>query len=158
MIGIAAALLQAAAPAPAPPAPGDMAAIWQARNESNIALRDRQLERFAAFVTDDVIVVGGAGGATSGKAELRARIAQAFAEKSFVTYVRTPGTVRVATAADSGVRAAEQGRWTGLWRDSRGETRWSGDYMAHWVKTPAGWRIRAEVYVSLACVGPACRD
>lgn len=156
MIAIAAALLQAAAPPP--PVPGDMAAIWQARNESNIALRGRQLDRFAGFFTDDVSVVGGAGGATSGKAELRSRIAQAFAEKSFVTYVRTPGTVRVSTAADRGVRAAEQGRWTGLWRDSRGETRRSGDYMAHWVKTPAGWRIRAEVFVTLACVGPACRD
>ncbi len=156
MIAIAAALLQAAALPP--PGPADMASIWQLRNESNIALRGRQLDKFAAFFTDDVIVVGGAGGATSGKAELRARIAQAFGDKSFVTYVRTPATVRVATAADSGLRAAEQGRWTGTWRDSRGETRWSGDYMAQWVKTPAGWRIRAEVYVSLTCLGPACRD
>ncbi len=156
MIAIAAALLQAAALPP--PGPADMASIWQLRNESNIALRGRQLDKFTAFFTDDVIVVGGAGGATSGKAELRARIAQAFGDKSFVTYVRTPATVRVATAADSGLRAAEQGRWTGTWRDSRGETRWSGDYMAQWVKTPAGWRIRAEVYVSLTCLGPACRD
>lgn len=154
---VAAALLQAHAAAPVA-GPGDVATIWQLRNETNVALRGRELDRFAGHFTDDIVVVAGAGGSSAGKAELRARVAQAFADKSFVTYVRTPATVRVATAADSALRASEQGRWTGLWRDSRGDTSWSGDYMAQWVKTKQGWRIRAELYVSLACTGPACAD
>ncbi len=62
MIAIAAALLQAAAPPP--PAPADMASSWQLRNESNNALRGRQLDKYAAVFTDHVIDVGGAGGAT----------------------------------------------------------------------------------------------
>ena len=153
---VAGALLQAAAP-PAP-GPSDVETIWRLRNETNRALQARDLDKFASHFTDDVVTVGGGGGATSGKAALRARIAQGFADRDFVTYVRTPATVRVATQADGGLRAAEQGRWTGLWKDARGETRWSGDYMAQWVKTGDGWRIRAELYVSLACLGPGCGD
>ena len=156
MIGFA-ALLFAAEAVPAPSLT-DRDTIWRLRNETNRALRARDLAGFASHFTDDVIIVGGAGGSRSGKAELRAAFEKAFADKSFVTYVRTPATVRVGTISDSGLRAAEQGRWTGHWRDGRGETTWSGDYMAHWVKTPAGWRIRAETYVSLACIGPACSD
>lgn len=157
MAVLAGALLQATAVPPAA-GPSDVETIWRLRNETNQALQARQLDRFAGHFTDDVVTVGGAGGATSGKAALRARIAQGFADKDFVTSVRTPATVRVATQADGPLRAAEQGRWTGLWKDARGETRWSGDYMAQWVKTDGGWRIRAELYVSLACLGPGCAD
>lgn len=153
---VAGALLQAAALPTRGPA--DVETIWRLRNETNQALQARDLDRFAANFTDDVVTVGGAGGATSGKAALRARIAQGFADKDFITYVRTPATVRVATQAEGALRAAEQGRWTGVWKDARGETRWTGDYMAQWVRTNDGWRIRAELYVSLACVGPGCSD
>lgn len=59
--------------------------------------------------------------------------------------------------ADTGMRAVEHGTWTALKREERGETRYGGDYMAHWFKTAEGWRIRGEVYVKLRCDGPLCK-
>ena len=58
----------------------------------------------------------------------------------------------VAGVSDAGARAAEHGVWTAL----KQGTRYGGDYLAHWARTPDGWRVRGEVYVKLYCSGALC--
>ncbi len=48
-----------------------------------------------------------------------------------------------------GARAAEQGRWTALWRGADGETAMAGTYLAVWRKVSGQWVIEAELYVTL---------
>jgi uncharacterized protein (TIGR02246 family) len=134
-------------------APGDEGAIRAARAQTNAAIAAHDVSRLASSFTDDVVLVSGAGEALIGKERMRAGFTAAFAVPGFVDYVRTPVTV---TVASYGVRAAERGRWIGRWRTPAGETRRSGTYLAQWVRPEGQWRIRAELYVTLACEGPGC--
>ena len=66
--------------------------------------------------------------------------------------------MKVAVGA-AGKRAAETGTWVGNWRKPDGEMRLTGVYQAMWVPTAAGWRMRNESFVTLACTGSAaCAD
>ena len=134
-------------------APGDEAAIRATRAETNAAIAEHEVDALASSFTDDVVLVSGAGEALIGKEAMRAGFTRAFAVPGFVDYLRTPVSV---TVANQGERAAERGRWVGRWQGPSGETRRSGTYLAHWVKPDGRWRIRAELYVTLACDGPGC--
>lgn len=50
---------------------------------------------------------------------------------------------------------AESGHWVGIWRKKDGLMRKSGVYLARWVPMDATWRLHAELFVTLACVGSA---
>lgn len=134
-------------------APGDEAAIRAVRAETNAAIAAHDVARLAASFTDDVVLVSGGGDAFAGRDGLVRAFTSAFAAPGFVDYVRTPLRIEIAGA---GPRAAEHGRWLGRWRTSAGETRRSGIYLAQWLRAGGGWRIRAELYVTLACAGPGC--
>jgi uncharacterized protein (TIGR02246 family) len=134
-------------------APGDEAAIRAARAETNAAIAAHDVGRLTSSFTDDVVLVSGAGEALIGKDAMRTGFIRAFAAPGFVDYVRTPVSV---TVSGDGARAAERGRWIGRWRNLAGETRRSGTYLAHWVRPEGRWRIRAELYVTLACDGAGC--
>jgi hypothetical protein len=69
-----------------------------------------------------------------------------------IAYVRTPTTVEV---HPNGKRAAESGTWVGTSTEG-GPSRFGGPYLAHWVKTDAGWQMIAELFVQLHCSGPFC--
>jgi hypothetical protein len=56
--------------------------------------------------------------------------------------VRTPDVV---TRADPPLRAMERGRWQG----GSVSGRVSGAYLAVWVATPQGWKLRSETFVTL---------
>jgi ketosteroid isomerase-like protein len=127
--------------------------IKNLRETSNRAIAAHDMAAFLLVFADDSTFVWSNGSSARGKAELQDRLAQDFADPSFVTSVRSPESVSV---SDAGVRAVEHGTWTALKREPRGETRYGGDYMAHWFKTPQGWQIRGEVYVKLRCSGPLC--
>lgn len=84
-----------------------------------------------------------------GKVALRACFAHDFADPHFDRYIRTPRSISIAS---TGLRAAEHGAWTAL----KTGTHYGGDYLAHWVKTPEGWRVQGELYVKLYCEGSLC--
>ena len=66
---------------------------------------------------------------------------------------RTPDKIDISSAAPL---AAEHGRWVGLNPD--GTVAYRGTYLAMWRRTAAGWEIRSELFVLLACgVGDACK-
>ncbi len=131
----------------------DKAAIKALRLQSNRAIAAHDLAAFTPMFSDDAVFVWSNGTSAIGKAGLSKFFAHDFADPAFVTYVRTPETLAV---SDRGVRAVEHGAWTAIKREPRGETRYGGDYAAHWFKTPEGWRVRGELYVKLHCDGPIC--
>ena len=131
----------------------DRGAIMALRAESNRAIAAHDLAKFTPIFADDAVFVWSNGTSAIGKAGLAEFIARDFADPAFVTYIRTPVTVAV---SEQGVRAVEHGTWTAIKREPRGETRYGGDYAAHWFKTAQGWRVRGELYVKLSCTGPLC--
>jgi uncharacterized protein (TIGR02246 family) len=131
----------------------DKAAILALRATSNRAIAAHDLAAFTPVFADDAVFVWSNGTSAVGKAGLKAWFAKDFADPAFVTYIRTPETVAI---SDQGVRAVEHGTWTAIKREPRGETRYGGDYAAHWFKTAEGWRVRGELYVKLRCAGPLC--
>ena len=121
------------------------------RARSNAAIAARDIEAFSATLLPEVVVTAGNGGVRVGLDSVRATIARAFADPTFVDYVRT--TDRVDLSAVRPI-AAEHGHWIGHWRTANGAEEISGTYLAMWRLTDAGWRVRSELFVSLACRGP----
>ena len=133
-----------------PPAfAGDSEAIRALRARSNAAIRAHDMATFLPVFADDAVFVWSNGTSSVGKAGLQAFFAPDFADPAFITYIRTPARISV---SENGLRAAEHGTWTALKRD----TRYGGDYVAHWFKAAGGWQIRGELYVKLYCQGPLC--
>jgi uncharacterized protein (TIGR02246 family) len=131
----------------------DAAAIRALRATSNRAIADHDLARFTPTFAEDAVFVWSNGTTAIGKAGLSQFFARDFADPAFDRYVRTPQRVSVAA---NGVRAVEHGTWTALKHNADGETRYGGDYAAHWVRKDGTWRIQGELYVKLRCEGSLC--
>jgi len=129
---------------------GDVAEIRSLRAQSNAAIARHRAGEARRLLTDDYTALPGSSGRPLTAAQTEQRLAAAFADPTFVTYVRTPK--RIAVAA-SGKRAAETGRWLGLWRKGDGEMRLTGTYQATWVPQGGGWRLLNESFVTLRCSG-----
>jgi len=144
-------------PAPAPATVtghgADEAEIFALRAENNRAIARHDLAAFTPMFADDAVFVWSNGSSATGKAALERFFALDFADPAFVTYIRTPGRISV---NDRSERAAEHGTWIAIKREARGETRYGGDYLAHWFRGRTGWMVRGEVYVKLYCGGPLC--
>jgi len=134
-------------------AEGDVAAILSLRADSNAGLLAHDVDRVLRHTSDDFILVGGASGGHVGRSVIHDYFLKGFAEPSFVTYVRTPDQV---TISETGDRAAERGKWQGIWRTPKSGSLMSGEYFAHWVKKDGAWLTLAEVYVTLHCSGLIC--
>jgi ketosteroid isomerase-like protein len=131
----------------------DVTAILALRAESNAGLLAHDVDRVLRHTTNDFILVGGVSGGHVGRTVVHDYFLKGFAEPGFVTYIRTPDQV---TISQTGDRAAERGKWQGVWRDAKGGSLASGEYLAHWVKKDGTWLTLAEVYVQLHCAGPIC--
>jgi hypothetical protein len=44
----------------------------------------------------------------------------------------------------------ERGRWVARYRTDKTRPRFSGEYLAIWVPSPQGWRLRSESFVTLS--------
>ncbi len=136
LLGVA---IMLASPAAAEPA----ADIRAARAAYNAAIARRDVAGIRAVLGDDYIGIAGSGGERIESADAMADyFARAFRTTGFLGFVRTP---EVVTVADPPARAMERGHWSG---GSLGG-RLRGEYLAVWVPTPAGWRLRSETLVTL---------
>ena len=74
-----------------------------------------------------------------------------FKDPNFVSGLRTPEKVEVATGGPKG--AAETGVWE--WRERVGGQllTYSGRYLVMWKLADEKWRIRSELYVTTGCTG-----
>ena len=126
--------------------------IRDVRARSNKAITAHDLETVVATLTPDVVVTGGNGGVTIGRYSVRAVFRRIFADTTFIDYLRTPDSITVSTARP--LLAAERGHWMGRFHTANGIEDIGGVYLAMWRRTPEGWRIRSELFVSLTCHGP----
>lgn len=126
------------------------AEIRATRARSNAAIAAHDVAGMRAAFRADAVVLPGSSGLPFGMDGFDARIGAAFADPTFVAWVRTPTKVVIGTG---GKRAAETGAWVGTWRKPDGEMRVTGVYQAMWLPGPDGWRIRNESFVTLDCTG-----
>ncbi|WP_293381124.1 DUF4440 domain-containing protein [Phenylobacterium sp. SCN 70-31] len=118
-------------------------AIRARRKLTNRLIAQHAAERLRPFFVRDVNVIVGDGSLIVGADAVIEAFAAQFGEPGFVTFVRETETVEPDAA---GERAAESGRWTGVWRDR--EMR--GAYLAVWRKVTGQWAIESETFVTLA--------
>jgi ketosteroid isomerase-like protein len=124
------------------------AAIRAARERYNVAIVTRDVAGVQAMFTEDYKGIAGTNGdLVSGGAAMAAFFAKVFTTPGFVTYVRTPDVITVATPAD---RAMERGHWVGRSISGTTETSISGEYLAVWVPVAGGWKLRSETFVTLS--------
>ena len=137
---VAALVMMAAMPA----ATDNQAEIRDARARYKAAIVAHDSATIRAMFIDDYKGLAGSGGELiSGGDAMAAYFANAFRNPDFQGFVRTPDVIIIATPPD---RAMERGHWQGGSRSAR----LKGEYLAIWVPTPAGWRLRSESFVTLS--------
>ena len=139
-------LMMAALAGPA----ADVQAIRRERARSNAAIAAHRYDDMRPIQLPDYALLPGSLGKPLQGEEIGRRISTGFSDPTFVTYVRTPGRIVIASNRK---RAAETGTWVGLWRKPDGEMRLSGIYQAMWVPADGGWRLQNESFVTLRCTG-----
>ena len=144
---IAAVILGMAMPALAAE-DANVAAIRAARERYNAAIVARDVPGVRAAFTDDYKGIAGTNGdLVSGGDAMAAFFVQAFRTPGFITYIRTPDSIALATPAD---RAMERGHWVGRSISGATEIRNEGEYLAVWVPVAGGWKLRSETFVTLS--------
>jgi ketosteroid isomerase-like protein len=121
------------------------AVILRARDTSNRAIARRNLPGVGESLGEDYVGIIGDGTFVPSRAEyLRLFKAGFDRPKQSMTYVRTPDVVNV---ADDQNLAAEHGNWVATLPS--GAVAYTGTYAAMWRRTPVGWKIRSEIFVTL---------
>jgi ketosteroid isomerase-like protein len=121
------------------------AAIRRTRDNSNRAIVRRNLLGVGDSLAEDYVGIIGDGTFVPSRAEyLRLFKAGFDRPKQSMTYVRTPEVISV---ADDQTLAAEHGSWVATLPS--GSVVCTGSYAAMWRRTPAGWKIRSEIFVTL---------
>lgn len=122
----------------------DEALIRDARKASNLAIKQRNIQAFAASLREDLIVVRSDGESIPSRAAYIDGFVTRFADPKAVLFERIAEKIEVSNALPL---AAEHGRWIAFHPD--GSRAYGGSYMAMWRKADAGWKIRSELYVRL---------
>ena len=128
----------------------DSDAIRAERNRSNRALASHDIAAFGDSLAADFVMVRGNGGFVASRQAYIDLLTEDFRNPAAVRYERIPDRIDVSTAAPL---AAEHGRWTATRPDGR--RAFDGTYLAMWRRTEAGWKIRSELFVVLACADEA---
>ncbi|MGH8397321.1 MAG: nuclear transport factor 2 family protein [Gammaproteobacteria bacterium] len=126
-------------------------AIRSARIELNAALANRDLKTMAKYWLPDVNTIGGDGSLWVGRDKNIEGFAKIFEDPNFVSGLRTPDKVEVATGGPK--EAAETGVWEWRERVNSQVLTYSGRYLVMWQLVNEKWRIRSELYVTTGCTG-----
>lgn len=119
--------------------------IRRAREHSNRSIARRNLVGVGDSLGEDYLGVIGDGTFVRSRAEYLRLFKEGFDHpKQGMTYVRTPEVIHV---ADDQTLAAEHGTWVAIL--SSGSIAYTGSYAAMWRRTPTGWKIRSEMFVTL---------
>jgi ketosteroid isomerase-like protein len=112
-----------------------------ARDSSNTAIANHDIDGFARFWYDDFVQVRGNGTHLTGKDTIMATWRQLFNNNPKVAYVRVPSKIIIST---NDTLAWETGSWKAYNSYSKG-----GNYSAMWRKSGNTWKIQSELFVSL---------
>lgn len=133
----------------------DVQSIRSARIAQNGAIAAGDLDRTAAYWTDDVTVRRGLGSPMTGKAEVRKAFEPPKPPDANIVYQRLTTDVSV---SPQWPLAYESGTWEGHLNTLTGAVVIGGQYSAQWVKRNGRWLIRSEVFVALTCSGVGCQS
>lgn len=125
--------------------PPDQDLIRDIRNASNQAIDAGDAPNFAASLDEDFVVITGNGTLLTREAYIAA-FAKDFEDPHSIRFERIVDRIEI---SDSVPLAAEHGHWVG--RVTGGPVLFSGTYLAMWRRTERGWKLRSELFVSLAC-------
>jgi ketosteroid isomerase-like protein len=123
----------------------DKDAIGALRNASNKAIAAGDITGFSASLDQDFVVVTGNGSFLSRDTYVAA-FAKDFVDPKSVRFERMVDSIEISGSVPL---AAEHGHWVG--RLPGGAVIFSGTYLAMWRNTANGWKLRSELFVSLAC-------
>ena len=135
-----------------PAAPLTAAAVRAARARSNAAIAARDTATLVALVSPSYHSVSSRNAHTTGRGGVSAQWRTQFATHGDVSYVRTPGSVRVFAPWQM---AEENGTWVGRWTESDGRVTIRGTYTAKWRRIDGAWLLEAEVFTPRSCTGSA---
>jgi ketosteroid isomerase-like protein len=132
--------------------PADQKAIRDARAAQNAAIASSDLDRVAAFWTEDVTVRRALGQSLSGREAARKALEPQPAATHLI-YQRMTKDVEI---SPKWPLAFETGTWEGHLETLAGAVVIGGRYSAQWVKRGDRWLIRSEVFVALTCSSVGC--
>jgi ketosteroid isomerase-like protein len=112
------------------------------RRLTNKLIAAHDAERLRPFYASDTNVIVGDGSLIVGREAVLDAFKAQFSDPAFQTFVREAETV---TLDAEGLRAAESGSWTGVWRNHQ----MHGSYLAVWRKMTGQWVIESEIFVTL---------
>ena len=115
------------------------------RSASNKAIVAGDVVGFAASLEPGFVVVTGNGSFLSREAYVAA-FAKDFEDPHSVRFERIADSIEISTSVPL---AAEHGHWVG--RLPGGTVIFRGTYLAMWRRSESGWKLRSELFVSLAC-------
>jgi hypothetical protein len=123
----------------------DEQSIRSQRAASNQAIAARDIAGFAASLEPGFVVVTGNGSFLSRERYI-ATFAKDFEDPHSVRFERFVDSVEMSSSLPL---AAEHGHWEG--HVPGGPAIFRGTYLAMWRKSEGGWKLRSELFVSLAC-------
>jgi len=115
--------------------------IKAARDSSNKAIANHDIDGIARFWYDDFVQVRGNATHLTGKDTIIATWKQLFNSNPKVSYIRTPAKIIIST---NDTLAWETGSWKAFNSYSKG-----GNYSAMWRKSGNTWKIQSELFVAL---------
>ena len=126
--------------------------IRSERAALNDALRARDVKVFADSWLKDAHITDYGGALLAGREQLIAAFSKAFSGETFVSGLRTP--VKIEVASGGPLEAAESGVFEWEREDSGALVIDRGRYLIMWKKIDGLWRIQSELYVQTSsCTG-----
>lgn len=123
----------------------DTEQILAIRNASNQALKDYDNEKVLSYLTADALTTTGNGTLLSNKKALKEYILEGG--KSTMYWVRT--ATEIVVNEKRGL-AWENGTWKGYDPKQGDDAIVGGNYSAMWTKASGEWKIKSQLFVTLA--------
>ena len=123
----------------------DEESIRSMRAASNKAIEASDIAGFAASLEAGFVVVTGNGSLLTREAYLAA-FSKDFEDPHSVRFGRIADSIEISSSVPL---AAEHGHWVG--RVPGRPAIFRGTYLAMWRRSESGWKLRSELFVSLAC-------
>lgn len=123
----------------------DEESIRSLRAASNKAIAASDIVGFAASLEPGFVVVTGNGSLLTREAYV-STFAKDFEDPHSVRFERIVDSIEISSSVPL---AAEHGHWVG--HVPGGADLFRGTYLAMWRRSESGWRLRSELFVSLAC-------
>ena len=116
--------------------------IKKSRMESNLAIKNHDLEKIISFWHSDIIITTGNGKILDGQEAILKILKNSFEANKNLYYVRKSKRIKVNEAAGLA--------WeSGSWKSFGSNVIYQGRYAAMWERVGGEWKIKSQLFVSL---------